>query len=377
MIRILNVIGRFSHGGIENQLLRVLQSYDRDRFTMDVCCTMPGKGSLEEHAKETGTNIIRCLRSPNLHSFAYRFRDTVKNRGYDIVHSNFELWSGAILRGAFLAEIPVRIAHLHDIELEGRNISSKFYGRMARRVLGSWGTGLLRKYSTHVLGASRAVLDARWPEWHKEPHRFDIFNAGVDVQRFFPNRQTGRRKRITCVGSFLGSAYPNKRQDFLIKVFAEVRKTIPDVELVLAGSGPHELNCRMLAAQMGLSDAVHFLGRSDNVPDILRDTAVFALCSESEAMPTVLMEAQASGLAIAASDIPAHREVLHEKFHEFLFPLDSRQKAVSSLVSLLTNSSLRRHLGKLGRSHVVEKHNFSVQSAKLESFYQTCIKSVR
>jgi glycosyltransferase involved in cell wall biosynthesis len=375
MIRVLNVIGQFSHGGIESQLLQILKSYDRSRFVIDVCCTIPGRGNLEIHAREIGTNIMYCPRSPNLYAFAQRFHESIRHENYDIVHSNFELWSGAILYGAYLSHVPIRIAHLHDIQIEGRNIAATLPGRIVRQILGACGTHWLRKYSTHILGASMAVLDARWSEWSLEPDKYRAFNAGVDVNRFFPKTENDDLKQVISVGSFLGSGYPNKRQDLLISIFAAARRVVPEAELMLVGTGPHERLCKRLAGELGASDSIHFLGASDDVPSLLRKASVFALCSEQEAMPTVLMEAQASGLAVLASDIPAHREVLAEPFHEFMFPLASPEKAVDSLIELLSNSSLRRRLGETGRSHVLENHNFSVQLDRLQGLYECALNS--
>ena len=92
----------------------------------------------------------------------------------------------------------------------------------------------------------------------------------------------------------------------------QTSNAVPDARLVFVGTGTHESACRHLAHDLGVSKAVDFLGSRDRmeIPGLLRSARVFLYCSESEGLPNVLLEAQATALPVVATDIPAHREVL-------------------------------------------------------------------
>jgi glycosyltransferase EpsF len=79
---------------------------------MDACVIGSEAGYLAEEARSYGAEILFCPKSPNLLSFSRLFFHMLKNRSYDVVHSHGEAWSGATLRGAARAGVPVRIAHM-------------------------------------------------------------------------------------------------------------------------------------------------------------------------------------------------------------------------------------------------------------------------
>jgi glycosyltransferase involved in cell wall biosynthesis len=137
-------------------------------------------------------------------------------------------------------------------------------------------------------------LDERWPEWRSRSDRFLVWTAGVDIQRFSaaPTEKSSITSSvIICVGNFF---LRSKRQDLAIRILAAVRKAVPEARLVFVGTGTHESACRHLAQELGVSEAVDFLGPRDRteIPALLRSAKVFLYCSESEGLPNVLLEAQ-------------------------------------------------------------------------------------
>jgi glycosyltransferase involved in cell wall biosynthesis len=97
----------------------------------------------------------------------------------------------------------------------------------------------------------------------------------------------------------------------LLRAFAEVRRHRPAVRLRLAGDGSLRDELVALAAQLGLSDAVEFLGSRHDVPELLGQADLFVFSTTpQEGLGTVLVEALAAGVPIIASDVPACRELL-------------------------------------------------------------------
>ncbi len=74
-------------------------------------------------------------------------------------------------------------------------------------------------------------------------------------------------------------------------------------ELDLVGDGPLEPEIRRLAAALGISERVHFLGYQQDPATVLANAQVFALSSRSEAFPRSILEAMRAGLPVVASDV--------------------------------------------------------------------------
>jgi glycosyltransferase involved in cell wall biosynthesis len=104
-------------------------------------------------------------------------------------------------------------------------------------------------------------------------------------------------------------------QRFLIEAFARLTRVRRDVRLVICGTGPLRRDLEALAASVGVTERVTFTGLLPN-EDIARYAAVadvFALPSLLEALPTVAVEALASGTPVVSADHPGGVE-LHELF---------------------------------------------------------------
>lgn len=94
---------------------------------------------------------------------------------------------------------------------------------------------------------------------------------------------------------------PQKRLDVLVEAAARLGR--PDVRWVVAGDGDDELLARLRRRVDELGAPVEFLGRRDDVPELMRHADVFALPSEWEARALVVQEAMAAGLPVVATDV--------------------------------------------------------------------------
>lgn len=100
-------------------------------------------------------------------------------------------------------------------------------------------------------------------------------------------------------------------QTFLIDAFARVRQSRQDVRLVICGTGGLRADLEAQAVALGIADAVTFTGLVAN-DEVARYTAaadVFALPSLLEALPTVAVEALASGTPVVSADHPGGIEL--------------------------------------------------------------------
>ncbi len=146
-----------------------------------------------------------------------------------------------------------------------------------------------------------------------DAEKIQVLRNGVDLQLFHPgDRDVCRRKLALAPGRFtlasVGHLIERKGHDLVIGAL----KTLPDMDLLIAGSGPEEGALRRLAAELGVSDRVRFLGAlpQAGLREVYAGVDALVLASSREGWANVLLEAMACGTPVAASNVWGTPEVV-------------------------------------------------------------------
>jgi L-malate glycosyltransferase len=99
-----------------------------------------------------------------------------------------------------------------------------------------------------------------------------------------------------------------KRIDDVIKVFAKVQATIPS-KLLMVGDGPERHAAEELCRQLGVDEQVRFLGKQEQMEDILAVSDVFLLPSEYESFGLAALEAMAARVVVISSNAGGLAEI--------------------------------------------------------------------
>lgn len=114
----------------------------------------------------------------------------------------------------------------------------------------------------------------------------------------------------------MGRAHNVKGFWHLIKSVFLVKKTIPDVKLMLIGAGDFN-EYRKLAGKLGIENDILFTGVQKNPFALLARADVYALTSESEGFPNALIEAMAVGLpCVSVNCKTGPAEILQDDYHK-------------------------------------------------------------
>ncbi|MGK9066718.1 glycosyltransferase [Stutzerimonas chloritidismutans] len=131
----------------------------------------------------------------------------------------------------------------------------------------------------------------------------------------------------------VGRLHRDKDQATLIRGFAQALPELPSgCLLAVMGSGPLESALKALAAELGLTERIRFLGQIDNGRRYFRAFDVFALTSDHEPFGMVLLEAMAADLPVVCTDCGGGREVVEQGGQ--LFPLGDYRSLAAALVAL-------------------------------------------
>jgi glycosyltransferase involved in cell wall biosynthesis len=128
--------------------------------------------------------------------------------------------------------------------------------------------------------------------------------------------------------------------------------------LNLAGDGPDQGKIEALAAELGLVCRVRFLGHSDDVIGLLRQSDMLVLISRWEGLPYSVLEAMSFGLPVVASDVGGVREAIIDGESGILVPRDDVAALRSALAGLISDPERRHRLGTAGRRYYEKAFRF-------------------
>ena len=118
--------------------------------------------------------------------------------------------------------------------------------------------------------------------------------------------------------SFIGRLTYVKRLDIFFKVISEVVKEIPELKVAMIGDGEEIEKCRSLVKDLSLNDNVEFLGFRKDINQLINKTKILLLTSESEGMPSVIIEAMACGVPVVSSDVGDIGDIIQDGKNGFL-----------------------------------------------------------
>jgi glycosyltransferase involved in cell wall biosynthesis len=186
--------------------------------------------------------------------------------------------------------------------------------------------------------------------------RIDTVYAPVDYTRFASAAEGDVRRELGLDPSHIlittvGHAFAVKGWDIALRAFTEVLHAIPNARLILVGgvdTCEEEKMCFQqltgLSERLGVSEYVHFLGRRDDIPGILKACGVFILPSRSEGLPSALSEAMAAGLPCVAARVGGIPEVVTHGEDGLLFERENVDDLARLLVQLIQDKELRTAL---------------------------------
>jgi len=159
----------------------------------------------------------------------------------------------------------------------------------------------------------------------------------------------------------------------LIEALGELRNF--DWHLQLVGGGPLIGDIRNLVDSHGLSERVSFLGRRDDVPEILAAADIFVLTSFWEGFPRSILEAMRASLPVVASRLAGVAEAIAEGHTGYLVDPGAAEQLRDRLLALIRDASLRKSLGQNGRARFEDRFTFADMAVKTLGVYQSVLSA--
>jgi hypothetical protein len=161
------------------------------------------------------------------------------------------------------------------------------------------------------------------------------------------------------------------------RVLFEAIPRVPDATFLLAGEGPEREPLEALAAQLGIGERVRFLGRREDVPQLLAACDVFALPSLYEGSSLAVLEAMAAGIPIVSSAIGGTDELIEDGRGGLLVAPGDAEGLATALQRVIGDPALRESLAGNARERVEAGLTREQMAARVSGVYHELLGEVR
>lgn len=367
--KVMYVVHSLGTGGTEKLVCQLAESVKSFGDEAVICC-LDYVGPWGEEMKRRGIAVFNVGRKPGVDlGIIKKIKTIIREEKPDILHAHqYTPYFYSVLSAALSFPRPKLIFTEH-----GRHYPDKV--RPKRAVFNQFAN----IFTDEIFGVSEFTKKSL-VKYEKFPgKKIRVIYNGIKQEEFQGSIDIGQKKRslglqpdARIIGT-VGRLCAVKNFGMLIKAFAEVKKEIKDVKLLIAGDGEIKEELTALAEGLDLKDDVFFLGKRQDAPELMKIFDVFALSSDLEGAALVLLETMASGVPVVATAVGGTPELVADGKTGILTPRGDYIRFSEAIVSILQNKEMQENMGEAGRQRVAEKFTFNkMQNAYMEA-YQNCL----
>ena len=346
-MKILQVIPYFCFGGAETMCENLTYALRDLGHEVVVASLFTQPTEISRRMEAAGVSIRYLDKKPGLDvSMVPKLTKLIRKEQPDVVHTHLNVIQYAVTAARLAGGVPC-IHTVHNVagaEAEGavRGRINRFYYHRG------WSVPIalspeVRQTVTEFYGLTDVPV---------------IFN-GVNLHSCIPKTDYGLKGTVSLL--HIGRFDEQKNHVGLLQAFEKLLKSHPDCCLTLLGDGQLRPAMEAYARELGIDNAVRFLGNQADVHPFLHDADMFLLPSRFEGMPMTIIEAMGTGLPIVATRVGGVPDMLRDG-ESGLLTACSPDDICSACERLIDSEDLRE---KLGRNALADSSRFSAETMAL------------
>lgn len=300
-MKVLRVITSLKMGGAERSIVTNVPMHIKNGIEMDVFLLDGTKTDFYNELLEHNVKIITSLKKRSLYNplLIWDLMKILNN--YDIIHAHLFPTLYWVAFAKIFSKSKVSLIYTeHSTHNKRREIKLLKYLEKF----------IYKQYET-IISISEATTNnlREYLGYHKN---IVTINNGVDLTPFnVPsklNRTYYNLKPTDFVLIQIASFRGAKDQETVIKALNELPN---NVHLFLVGVGELLERNKLLVDSLNLNDRVHFLGKRNDIADLIKISDVLIMSSKYEGFGRAAVEGMAAGLPVIATDVPGLRDVVN------------------------------------------------------------------
>lgn len=372
-LKIIQTPARFypAIGGVEKYTFGLSKELVKRGHQVKIVCANEPKSNIK---KVKGIRVKRLnylFKITNTNITLGLFRTLLKE-DFDIIHTHFPTpWSSDIsMIISYMKRKPLILTYHNDVVKTGlQGILTEIYNHVF--------LNLLLKRSSKILVTQPEYINIS-KYLYKYKKKIEVIPNGIDVKIYF-QKNTRKVPNQVFFLSVLDRYHGYKGLDYLIKAIKIVKTKIPNIKLVVGGSGELVEDYKSLAKKLGLEKNIEFRGFIENkkLVDLYSRSEIFILPSTGiqEGFGIVLLEALACKTPVIATNIVGiAKKVRQNNCGIIVRPRNSRVLS-EAIIKILGNAKLAKKMGENGRQLVEEKYDWEKIIRKVEDIYFTVLNN--
>jgi glycosyltransferase involved in cell wall biosynthesis len=371
-------------GGAERFGVDLARNLDRSRFEPRIYALWRFSTEAERHwlslLTDEGITVLFAAPATVKHplSFSRALESIVRQNGSqqtDVMHSHVPLASlaAALLKRRLGARALVRTSQA------GREWGDGPVSWLARQVFTNWVYPLVFDQEACISAGMKQRFDRRPGARLAKKTALLTYNS-IDLERYRPreNREAMRQRlglplAAPVVGS-VGRLRQEKGFGDLLTAAALVRQAIPDVRFAHLGGGPLWDQLHRRRDALGLSNTFTFYGARDDAHELYGAMDLLALPSHYEGLPTVIIEAMASGVPVVATSIPGTAELVNDGETGWLTDRGNPEKLAAVIIQALREPAERSRRAARALTEVAPHFSFDAVVRQYEALYERLVR---
>jgi glycosyltransferase involved in cell wall biosynthesis len=347
-------------------ILNTYRTLDKDRFSLTLGVPVSGseRNAFIDRARELSIPVLPIpTRGPIDLRAIVRLAKEIKRQHVDIVQSHDFQTRRLAVPAAALAGV----THVTSVHGWIGNTRKERFGRPLD-------LALIRR-ADHVVTVSGRlfdqVLEARVPS-----ERVTLLRNAVLLDDYSASETRASARADLAlpldaeIVSIVGRLSPEKGHVRFLEMARRVVADRPAAHFLIVGEGRLRGVLEHQVAEMGLKERVSFLGLRTDMHRIYAATDVVALCSSTEGLPNVILEAFAYAKPVVATRVGGVPEVVTDGHDGFIVTEDANAIA-DAVLRILRSATLANELGRRGRVTIESRFEFRQRTAALETLYES------
>ncbi|MGM9660435.1 MAG: glycosyltransferase [Faecousia sp.] len=319
-MKVLHVLSSRIYSGAEKVACQIIKSF---RGEIDMVYASPESEIVGQMLAEQGVTYL-----PMKEMRVSEVRRVIREQKPDLIHAH-DMRAGFI-SALSCGKLPL-VSHIHNNAYDARGLSPKTVGYLL--------AGFKAK---HILWVSQSSFDGY--AFHKLfAKKSSVLYNIIDTEQIF-RKQAQDTNTYDFDMIYVGRLTFQKDPQRLMRLCARLKESKPDLKVAIVGTGELEAELKALCKELGLQDAVQFLGFQSNPIKMVADSKAMILTSRWEGTPMCALEAMALGTPVVSTPSDGMKDLLEDGVSGYL--TDDDEQMAQDLLKIFADRSHRNLLAE-------------------------------
>jgi glycosyltransferase involved in cell wall biosynthesis len=359
--RLLILVSSHHVGGLEAKLHEIVRGLDKKLFRLSIIQVYPeykARRMPESVRLENKSRLVwdqaEVVEIPMRHRFDFlmplRIANVIRSLRPDV------LVFFALGSGTFLGPVSGMLAGVSVLVRMQETIMDGLYPRPLR-----WLDRMLCGFIDRILVPSEFLKTHLNRELRVFAERIGVVPNAVDMDRFAKSRwNSGVKKELDIpdgakVVGMIANLSAVKAHEVLLNAVPDILKEIPETIFLLIGEGSRKDELIRLTGDLGILNAVRFLGFRGDTEQIIPLFDAGVNTSRIETHGIALIEMMAAGVPVVAPNVGGIPEIIRHGENGWLVPQGDSDALAAALIRILTDKDLTDRLSRAARNDTVNR----------------------